>query len=134
MKQRPVTQYKCDFCGKAKYARGAMAKHELHCTMNPDRKCRLCEKGEDAQAPMDTLLALLPNVPADELEVNQEHIEATERGLVALRKATGNCPLCILSALRQKGVAMLVREQFDYKKEHDAFWTIQNEDYSRDGF
>lgn len=35
MKQKQVTQYKCDFCTKKLYVKGAMVRHENWCVKNP---------------------------------------------------------------------------------------------------
>lgn len=42
MRTKKVNRYWCDFCNKAGLQAGAMAKHEKHCTLNPDRSCRVC--------------------------------------------------------------------------------------------
>ena len=34
--------YYCDFCKKKGMSASAMSVHEKHCTLNPNRQCRLC--------------------------------------------------------------------------------------------
>ena len=41
MKEKQKTVYYCDFCKKYRLTRNSMALHELHCTLNPDRICRV---------------------------------------------------------------------------------------------
>ncbi len=69
MKEKMVKQYKCDFCGKKGYSKGHMNKHERHCTMNPDRACRMCVLVHgNLQPPIDELLAVLPDMETKEDE------------------------------------------------------------------
>ena len=61
MYKKKKWRYYCDFCKKAGGSAGAMAKHEKHCTNNPNRYCRLCDKFGESQQPMSELLSVLPN-------------------------------------------------------------------------
>ena len=60
MRVKMVKQYICDFCGKKGLGAGHIKKHEKHCTMNPDRECRMCVLVSGAQTPLKELLALMP--------------------------------------------------------------------------
>ena len=64
MKARQKWVYYCDFCKKKLMVRAAMERHEKHCTMNPDRVCRMCARIEADAAPLPDLISLLPN-PAE---------------------------------------------------------------------
>jgi hypothetical protein len=68
MRVKKVNRYWCDFCNKAGLSAGAMAKHEKHCTMNPDRSCRVCTLINGGYAVgkerMAELVALLPDSTA----------------------------------------------------------------------
>lgn len=57
MRVKKVNRYYCDFCKKSNCSKHAMELHEKHCTMNPDRQCRLCN---DVTAPAE-LMELLPD-------------------------------------------------------------------------
>ena len=50
---RTVTKpvYYCDFCKIRRLAKPAMELHERHCTMNHNRKCRVCG-GRSVSCPM----------------------------------------------------------------------------------
>ena len=48
-----VNKYICDYCGKKQYASWAMKKHEKHCTMNPNRECRMCDLMGELQEPIE---------------------------------------------------------------------------------
>ena len=51
-------------------------------------------------------------------------------GMAALRESTENCPMCILSAIRQSGIAKFDLESpppdlnFNFKEEVSAAWAI----------
>jgi len=42
MKELLKKVYYCDFCKKKGMSKHHMSKHEMSCTMNPNRKCGLC--------------------------------------------------------------------------------------------
>lgn len=66
MRTKMVKRHWCDFCNKAGLSASAMARHEKHCTMNPNRACRVCgmvADGRDSDFVPQTvaqLSALLP--------------------------------------------------------------------------
>jgi len=95
-------RYYCDFCNRS--GGRTLAAHELHCTMNPNRVCRLCAFLEEEQAPIATLARALYT-----------------GGLNACRVAAHNCPACILAAIRQlsceRGPFLYEMDEFDFKKE-----------------
>lgn len=84
MRERIVKRFYCEHCKKAGLSRFHMAKHEMGCTGNPDRVCRMCDYANGKGA----------NVP--------DMIAAIEAGgMKALREVAGDCPACILAAIRQ---------------------------------
>ncbi len=122
MTKRKVWRYCCEFCGKASLSGGHMGRHEKHCTANPKRICRMHANYEEPQRPMAELLAMLD-------------IGSVDYGLAALRKATANCPICILSAIRQSGIAKWNGDPetpprdmgFDFQAECRSAWATINE-------
>lgn len=134
MRTKRVNRYYCDFCKKAGQSKFHMAKHEERCTLNPCRVCRMCELSQGEQKPMAELLALLPELQT-EPEISSEdghayfHPDQTgdvNDALKALRKATGNCPVCILAALRQKKLPVYAATDFDFAAEMKATWDTIN--------
>lgn len=125
MKSVMRMRHYCDFCKKSGATRPSMAKHEAGCTLNPGRKCRFCELSGNVQLPMAEILEIL----------------YTKR-YKAMREAVGNCPACILAALRQQHNDGLPAfgtpeeldaiyegsHQFDFKAESEAFWKDYNAD------
>jgi len=134
MKKKRVWRYECEYCGKKKYSAGAMSTHEKHCTMNPDRECRMCKLLEVDQQPIKNLLAFLPDPSEYDLPVIvNAYMDGGEWGLlskdintampVILQIADG-CPACALAALRQRGyptdIFMMV--DWSYKAAKEAMW------------
>lgn len=85
--------YYCDFCRKHGLQRAAMEKHERHCTLNPDRKCRW-QMGEDAHAEVN--FRELAEEIRRRAPLGAEDVDW-------LRDAT-QCPACMLAVFRQAGV------------------------------
>ena len=90
--------------------------HERHCTMNPNRQCRMCG---GSQKPITELT------------------DASLSGLDALRKAANGCPACILAGIRQRPILPLTPDiwesldSFKYKDEVEKFWATKNAEYER---
>jgi hypothetical protein len=122
MRTKTVKRHWCDFCNRAGLQAHAMAKHERHCTMNPNRACRTCRlidggNGPDADE-LRALVAILPAGPVpgwgDELDVFLVKVDAA---IPKLREAAGDCPACMLAAIRQAGIPVPAIQSFDFKKE-----------------
>jgi hypothetical protein len=149
MKVKMVQQFGCDFCKKKMYRRDAMVTHEKHCTMNPDRYCRMCDKVEDDDyhSGHRELIEMIPKpvetteqfpildelgtrgdmrvcIRVDHSEddfgsIYWENYEEIREAFAEVRRKT-TCPACLLAVLRQAG--LLGHIEFDYKKECDLFW------------
>ena len=109
MKKVKRWRYYCDYCKKSGASGGHMARHEKSCTMNPNRTCLMCQYGNNDQAEMPDLL------------------EALKIANEKLREVSGNCPICILSALRQSGYPGIFQD-FNFEKEKEMFWDEINRD------
>ena len=92
MRKRQVWRYYCEFCKKAGCSGGHMRKHEAGCTGNPNRTCSMHAMLSDGtpQQPIDLLKAVLLDLAPNWLEC-----------IASLRDAAGQCPACILAAIRQ---------------------------------
>ena len=99
MKIKTKLIYYCDFCKKHLLTINSMKIHELHCTCNPNRKCRMCDlMGETSS--LD-----LPGVVEKYNKLFQKHpncdsyflTDDISRQLVS----ESDCPICIL-ALKQQ--------------------------------
>jgi hypothetical protein len=132
MKIKQVNRYYCDFCKKSGCSKPAMEKHEKHCTMNPNRICRMCLILEVEQQPISDLVMLLP-APKDFKGEDEAPwtdtnplVKAVNASMKSLRDATSDCPACILSALRQRGISVPMASSFKFKEECDEIWAEQN--------
>ena len=125
MRTKRVNRYYCDFCRKAGQSKRHLAKHERRCTLNPARECGVCKMLDLAQRPMADLVRLLPewNGPR-----SPDDVPDYDAALPALREACGNCPACILAAVRQSGASLL---SFDFTTEMKAVWDEINEAKAR---
>lgn len=130
MKTKKVNRYYCDFCGKGGCAAGHMKRHEERCTLNPNRICGMCIYAENDHKPDDPLglsglVAIVNSWRPEELFGHDygsvEYIKAADRQLKTLRDAAGNCPACILAALRQAQPGRTDGVSFAYKTEATAW-------------
>lgn len=142
MRTKRVNRYYCDFCKKAGQSKPSMERHESGCTLNPNRVCRVCKmdrpefaRGEARQRPIAELLALLP-AHSELFEVEGDYANGyfppsatpvVNAALPALREACGNCPACILAALRQAKIPVPVATDFDFTAEMKKCWDSVNE-------
>lgn len=136
MRRKKVWRYYCEYCGKANCSGASISRHEKSCTMNPNRACRMHKMFSDEieQPKTNDLLALLPNPEGAEIEDEwgsthflSSFVKEIENAMPALRKATDNCPACIMAALRQKGIPVPMVESFNFTKECDAWWAEFND-------
>lgn len=123
MIRKKVWRYYCEFCKKSGCSGGHIKKHELHCTLNPNRECGLCSIMGEESAKIDILLNILPNPEPYKKPDEFGWFEwpglaaDVEKAMPELREKTQGCPACILAALRQKGIPVPLVTSFDYKKE-----------------
>ncbi len=128
MKRKKVWRYYCDYCKKAGCSGGHLLKHEQRCTLNPNRYCGFCHLLEQEQSDLNKAMELLPE-PEDYLQRDEEFglEEAVKIALPKLRNFVGNCPACIMAALRQKGIPVPIAVDFKFKAECKSVWTDFNE-------
>jgi hypothetical protein len=141
MKTKTVNKYFCEYCGKKGYSASHMSRHEKHCTMNPDRKCRMCVIINDyPQLNLKKALSLLPDPKKYETtdEFGMSYLETFEpdvNAAVAKIKDMTPCPACIMAALRQKGVPVPCATGFDYKKESlEVFYDYNDRESEKPGY
>lgn len=126
MRQKKMWRYFCDHCNKSMGSSFHMRSHEKHCTMNPERQCRMCQRMEEVSKDIETLIAIVDKPIAG-------FHESTERGKELL-DATKGCPACALAAIRQHRAMESEKHkndptyyptygiEFDYKKACKEFW------------
>ncbi len=137
MRTRRRNRYYCDFCKKSGCSAFYMKKHEDHCTMNPNRKCGMCEVIGNTPHNLPDLISLLPN--PEEYLTNHEKgdfsfeiftglEEAVNSVLNDLYEKTEGCPACILAALRQAKIPVPMITKFNFTEACNDFWKQFNED------
>lgn len=123
MTKKQVWRYYCEFCKKGSLSGGHMGSHEKYCTANPNRICRMHPLVTDRlQASMLEMRAALSTASPD-------------HGMSKLRQLAEDCPMCILAAIRQSGIAKWDGDPenpppdlgFDFKKELAAAWETIND-------
>jgi hypothetical protein len=141
MKIKRKLRYYCDYCKKSGGSKYHIEKHEKGCTLNPNRHCRFCELVENEQKPMSELLSLIPDVKQyEKFNINlgensiEIPVEDANKILSTLREATNNCPICIMAALRQKGIPVPIISNFNYEKEVAVFWSDYNSNQHYNNF
>ena len=120
-------RYYCDFCKKSGGSGGHIAKHEKHCTMNPNRICGMCAMFSFDTVPVAELVAILPDI-----ESVEGVVASVEKAMPALREKTQNCPACILAALRQAKISVEMIRSFNFSEECGAWWAEFNEENLRE--
>lgn len=124
--------YYCDYCKKKGLS--SLKNHELHCTGNPNRECKLCETR--------TIINILTkfknrfNVMEgwDELdEFGNIIAEITWKGkeitMNEITDSVDSCPNCVLTILRCVGLnRYYFKEKYKYnhQKEIQEWWAEKN--------
>ena len=127
MKTKRVLRYYCDFCKKSGCSKHHMERHEEHCTLNPNRSCRMCNNYHASDA-IKKAIAILPN-PKDYVKHDSYDAMlsvATEAVWHDVEELLDHCPACMLSAVRQRGIP--VHMAFDYGKACKEYWSEINEE------
>lgn len=103
-----------------------MKKHEIGCTANIDRVCRMPIHEDD-----------VPRIPVAVL-VGHLGRWKPEFGMQQLRDECENCPACILAAIRCSGIQKYDPDEdgmnqwpdlkFNFKEELASMWSCVNED------
>ena len=125
MRTKKLNTYWCEFCRKHGLSASHIAKHEKHCTGNPNRKCRMCDAAGLTQKPMAELVACLPTWYREDW-IDPVVQPLTERQIVAgmkdLIELADGCPACILAAMRQRRIPHYAAD-WDFREAAKSFWS-----------
>ncbi len=129
MKIKTKKVYYCDFCKK--HALRSLEKHELHCTMNPNRHCRMCGKTETLQPLIDGFKKQTGYESKESEYGGREIINVRQPKLEDILSETdnkfGSCPACTLAIIRLTGLHMWPYElNFDWEKIKKDWWDEKN--------
>lgn len=133
MKIKKVNRYYCEFCKKSGCSAYHIQKHEKSCTSNPNRKCKMCEAMGNENHDLNLLKKLLPS-PSDYgliyawsydgengTSVSPDFKTTLMKSMNKLEYEAENCPICILSALKQKNIPCWLAE-FKYVDKLKSVW------------
>ena len=136
MKAKKRWRYYCDYCKKAGGSAHYIKKHERGCTANPNRICGYCEVSGDEQVDINDLTEVLIRF-AETLDPKNDNDWSL--AIAKLEEMTGNCPACVLAAIRQSKLFGHDEGQFqefhlyDFKEESRKFWIeINNHNLARE--
>jgi hypothetical protein len=149
MRTKKVNRYYCEFCGKSNCSAPSISKHEKRCTLNPHRYCGMHYMLDLRQPSIPVMLLMLPE-PSDFWREHTEYdsgnakpyiwggfedsLEAAMKQVMPrLREFADNCPACLLTALRMKGIPVSLTD-LDFKKECKDWWATFNEDNWRSNY
>jgi len=98
--------YYCEFCKKHRLTKNSIITHEEHCTLNPNRKCRMCER---------------QGIP--DYEIGDKF---TDEILDRMRD-TIKCPACMLAIIRkwikdEKKDSRDFDSTFKFQEEIEKYW------------
>lgn len=135
MKTIKKNVYYCDHCGKRLLSAGLMAKHEKHCTANPNRKCRLCKEERDIASFIESLktrFKLTYEEPDYENFINGGYDVEWIGEPITLREIydfTDGCPMCTFAIIRQTKLNYSAfKLGYDYKKDLAEYWKEHNDE------
>lgn len=87
---KTVKIYICSYCKKKKYTKKSCEIHELHCTKNPIRVCRMCGLGGQNTELINLKIAISGMDKTNEKELMEQ-----------LKNLSDGCPACMLAAIIQ---------------------------------
>lgn len=111
---KTVKRYYCEHCKKSGGSSFHMKNHETHCTLNPERKCRMCPHSSGSNGfPVSELIEILGDGCNHNFDELLSHVEG--------------CPACILAAIRQSKLLSnpCIMEPLDYER----FSSLHNFDF-----
>lgn len=134
--------YYCDHCKKKGLSATHIRSHEMHCTNNPNRHCKLCGTTSiaDLIQQFRARFTLTKHVVVKSLDIDftedyrEYDVNWVDKPVTLdeIREAVGNCPNCIFAILRQVGFNRhyFDLEKFDYLGELKAELEERNNNHS----
>jgi len=125
-------RYCCEFCKKSGGSGGHIQSHERGCTLNPNRRCGMCDISDRYQEPIEKLITIVKKHV--HIFKKEDEYGAMSIGIVGdcktmleeLANETEHCPACMMAAIRQAGIPVPATG-FDYKDAHKEFWLAHND-------
>ena len=134
---KPV--YYCDFCGKRGLSKYHMGNHEKHCTMNPNRHCRVCDNDEVSKETIQKInnsFKLIVEKDDPALLYGEVVVKWLSEPINhdSLLKMADGCPACALALFRQSNLCcpeVYGEVGFDYQKAKSDHWRQRNDEQER---
>ena len=136
MKVKKKNVYYCEYCNRHSLS-PSLGIHEKHCTANPDRECRLCEnKGVKEIIEKHRKYFYIRTImkPSHLTGFTCEQVQVAYKKKFTLEDIKNEfdyfCPNCIFTVIRCLGLNRYYFDkkfEFDYKKELDEWWAMENE-------
>ena len=131
MKIKVCKIYYCDFCGKHRHFSGVMAVHEKHCTMNPNRECRMCERIGLPKETIASVKRAYKTLLSHKIDhgINGVYVANFNKRIEKLYQDLG-CPACMLAVLRQHQGDWM--NEWDFQEELKKYWEKKREQEQRE--
>jgi len=114
--------YYCDYCKK--HSLRPLIDHELHCTMNPDRKCGLCGRTTSLSPIIEIIKENMkydtgPDSLSGKVIIDKPRMED-------VFDEVDDCPMCVFAILRQARLLWSYDVHFDLTYELQKWWEKEN--------
>lgn len=109
--------YYCEHCKKRYFLKSAAIKHEKHCTLNPNRECRMCNiisgGGIDIKPLIKKYETIFnerfphyPKLTTEEIydHINDKNTQWGEEIINQIKTDVDGCPICTLTIIRQTNI------------------------------
>lgn len=131
MKTVKKNVYYCDFCKKKGLSAPVIARHEKHCTANPDRECKPCKESRDIKTFIEKLKSRFEIKETIDQYTGFTNQEVIWKGypitLIEILEFTDECPNCTLAVLRQTKLNYSVFNlKYDYQTSLKEWWKEKN--------
>lgn len=143
MKTKIKKVWYCSFCPK--HSLRSLKNHELHCTANPNRECKLCGRISIKEIIEKYRKYFeVSTVMKRQLDYVHEEVEVKflkEFTLDDIKDEVRNdddipCPMCLLAISRNLGINRYYFDEkfkFDFKKELEEWWRYKDDaDYDQE--
>ena len=124
--------YYCEYCKKHGLSAGAMGLHEKHCTANPDRICRMCDRTESIQSLIDKFKKKMSyDKEIDRsFDIEIESFKNVKQPKVEdILDSVNGCPMCALTIIRgTKLYEHPYQINFNFKDLVEKYWVEKNEE------
>ena len=140
MKTVKKNVYYCDFCNKRSLSASHMIKHELHCTANINRECKLCDYDDfenDLHKIVESLKSrFIIEEENTELGVFEKVVWTGDPATIdEIKRMANDCPNCTLAALRLTNMHFgIFNFDYDYKKHLQEWYAERDQEQTYEYF